>query len=113
MAYAQSDAKLCPACYGLTFVMLRDGYTHPQSFPATVSSGRTCQLCRLNVCSMGESPASEGFYPRLPSTGITSPSQKGLLVWQCDYAIRTAGAPSIFYPALLTSHDFVFADMYE
>ncbi|KAK7177874.1 heterokaryon incompatibility protein [Paraphaeosphaeria sporulosa] len=52
MACLQNESTLCSACRSLTFIELRDGYTHPLTYTRTVLSGKSCQLCRLMVCSM-------------------------------------------------------------
>ncbi|ORY60766.1 heterokaryon incompatibility protein-domain-containing protein [Pseudomassariella vexata] len=54
MAQSQTIVPLCSSCRGLTFAMLRDGYTHHMPFRQTVISGKTCRMCRLIVCSVAK-----------------------------------------------------------
>ncbi|RSM01903.1 hypothetical protein CEP52_008289 [Fusarium oligoseptatum] len=42
--------------------MLRDGYTHPLTYRDIITSGETCALCRLMVCSTGKLSANLGSY---------------------------------------------------
>jgi hypothetical protein len=62
MAYLQNATTLCSACKALTFAQLYGGYTHPLSYAKTVSSGKTCRLCRLITCSMSRLQTSNDCY---------------------------------------------------
>ena len=76
MATAHPPRQLCAPCSTLTFTMLRDGYTHPLTYRDTVTSGETCALCRLMICSTGKLSTNFDSYkmhnqysslaPRLP-----------------------------------------------
>ncbi|KAF4467376.1 HET-domain-containing [Fusarium albosuccineum] len=62
--------------------MLRDGYTHPLADRDTITSGKTCALCRLMVCSTGKLSVDLDSYkmdnqyhyltPRLPELPAVS-----------------------------------------
>jgi len=62
MAHTQNYVRLCSACKTLTFTLLRDGYIHPLMYESTISSGKTCQLCRLIVCTMGKLQTGDTCY---------------------------------------------------
>jgi len=62
MMATQNDAELCYVCKGLTFTLLRDGYTHPLTYENTVSSGKRCRLCRLIVCTMSKLQTADRCY---------------------------------------------------
>ncbi|UPL01441.1 hypothetical protein LCI18_012375 [Fusarium solani-melongenae] len=76
MATAHRPRQLCAPCSALTFTMLRDGFTHPLAYRDTITSGETCALYRLMVCSTGKLSVSFNSYkmdneyhslaPRLP-----------------------------------------------
>lgn len=54
MASILDGQPLCHGCQTLTFVSLRDGFTHPMVYSEIVISGKTCPLCRMIVCTMGK-----------------------------------------------------------
>lgn len=114
MAYAQNNAQLCTSCKSLTFVMLRDGYQHPLSYRDTASSGKSCRLCRLIICSVGKLQIARNCYqiesdydsmsgrlPNLPAVSRGPTLGRGVppaaetmsipqeLVWRRDQYINT------------------------
>lgn len=62
MEYPRNPTTLCSACKTLTFSQLRDGYDHRLSYAKTVSSGKTCRLCRLIICSMSRLQTTSNCY---------------------------------------------------
>ncbi|KAH7254330.1 heterokaryon incompatibility protein-domain-containing protein [Fusarium redolens] len=82
MATAHRPQQLCAPRSTLTFVMLRDGYTHPLAYRDTIISGKTCALCRLMICSTGKLLVNLDSYkmhnqydsltPRLPELSAVS-----------------------------------------